>query len=300
MCRFGFACKVIGVPDFPKMRTCVLKNANLSNLIQLADNNLYYLERMIQYCADNQIYLVRISSDIIPFASHPEKSFQWQKIFKERLKIISHLIQQSGIRVSMHPGQYTVLNALNKSVVEQSIREINWHADFLDALEVDYASKIILHIGGIYNDKSEAMQRFADHFQFLRDTVKARIVLENDEKNYTISDVINLSTYLKLPVVFDVLHHQINPPNPPLFSTLYWIYEARKSWNCSKDGRQKIHYSQQKLGSKLGAHSDIINVNLFMNFYKQIKHLDLDIMFEVKDKNLSVLKCMKAIGGNFL
>lgn len=291
MCRLGFACRVLGELGFPKMRTCTLKNASTEHLIKLTENNLLYLERMVEYCVKNQIYLVRIGSDMIPFASHPEKAFNWQEIFCSRLKFIGDFIRKTGIRVSMHPGQYTVLNALNPSVVEKAIQEITWHARFLDALRVDSKSKIVLHIGGIYKDKVQAMERFVKHFQRLEDSVKARIVLENDEKNYTIEDVLTLSSQVQAPVVFDHLHHQINPPKDQDLSDLDWIYKARKTWNSTRDGRQKVHYSQQKLGGKKGAHSDTIDVDQFKLFYETIKHLDLDIMLEVKDKNLSVLKC---------
>ena len=295
MCRLGFACKVLGEPDFPKMRTCTLKNACTGNLIKLTENNLFYLEKMLEYCAKNRIYLVRISSDVIPFASHLEKQFNCQAIFQSRLDTLGDFIRKIGVRVSMHPGQYTVLNSLNPSVVEQSIQEITWHAHFLNALKVDSSSKIVLHIGGIYNDKLQAMERFTKHFQYLEDSVKARIVLENDEKNYTIEDVLTLSSQVQVPVVFDVLHHQINPPKEQNFSCLYWICKARKTWDFTTDGRQKIHYSQQKFGGKIGAHSDTIEVDLFKVFYETIKYLDLDIMLEVKDKNLSVFKCRNAI-----
>ena len=156
-------------------------------------------------------------------------------------------------------------------------------------------SKVVLHIGGVYNDKVQAMERFVKNFQRLDDHVKSRIVLENDEKNYTIEDVLRLSAQLQIPVVFDVLHHQINPPRDQDVSNVDWIYRARNTWNFTTDGRQKIHYSQQKLGGKIGAHSDTIDVVLFRMFYKTIQHLDLDIMLEVKDKNVSVLNCKASL-----
>ncbi len=94
-----------------------------------------------------------------------------------------------------------------------------------------------------------------------------------------------------MSVVFDVLHHQINLLKDQDFSDVDWICKARKTWDLITDGRQKIHYSQQKLGGKTEVHSDTIDVDRFKRFYGTIKYLDLDIMLEVKDKNLSVLKC---------
>lgn len=57
------------------------------------------------------------------------------------------------MRVSMHPGQYTVLNSLKKDVVERAIKDLNYHAKVLDSLGVGESHKIVLHIGEVYNDK---------------------------------------------------------------------------------------------------------------------------------------------------
>lgn len=294
MNRIGFACKVIG-DNFFSMRSCSLRNANLENLVGISNYNLNYLEKMITYCSEKQISLVRIGSDIIPFASHPHVNFNWKELFEERIKKIGGLIKYLGLRVSMHPGQYTVLNSINEYVVEQSLRDIIWHNEFLNTLGTDYSSKIILHIGGIYNDKASSICRFIKNFkQLLGKDIKLRIVLENDDKNYNIEDVITVSSELNIPIVLDIFHHQLLQPETDVHDNLYWINKAGKTWK-SIDGRQKIHYSQQNNNGIKGSHSETININEFMNFYKTISHLDLDIMLEVKDKNLSVLKCMKAI-----
>ncbi len=55
-------------------------------------------------------------------------------------------------------------------------------------------SEIVLHLGGISDNKVRAMERFVKNCQHLEDHVKVRIVLENDEKNYTIDDVLVLSS----------------------------------------------------------------------------------------------------------
>lgn len=54
----------------------------------------------------------------------------------------------------MHPGQYTVINTPKEDVLFKSIKDIEYHCEFLDSLNVDYKNKIILHIGGVYGDKN--------------------------------------------------------------------------------------------------------------------------------------------------
>ena len=77
MIRLGFACKIVGVEDFPQMRSCLLRNARPENFTQIISQDLFCLEKMIEYCAQNDIYLMRISSDIVPFASHPDIQKFW-------------------------------------------------------------------------------------------------------------------------------------------------------------------------------------------------------------------------------
>lgn len=293
MSRIGFACKIVGEP-YIKMRSCIFRNANAENLTEISNHNLICLERMVDYCANNQIQLMRIGSDIIPFASHKDVVFNWKSIFASRLIKIGEMIKQNGLRVSMHPGQYTVLNSPHENVVTDSVRDINWHVDFLDVLNVDYSSKIVLHIGGIYGDKTASISRFINNLLQLPENIKKRVVLENDEKNYNIEDIIDICTELNVPAVFDVFHHELLPPKDNKKNILYWMNEAKKTWK-SEDGRQKIHYSQQKINGNRGSHSETIDVEQFMKFYKTISHLDLDIMLEVKDKNISALNCMRAI-----
>jgi UV DNA damage endonuclease len=73
---------------------------------------------------------------------------------------------------------------------------------------------------------------------------------------------------------------------------VFWINECRKTW-LAKDGTQKVHYSQQAQGKKAGSHSESIKVEEFLDFYKSLGRDDLDIMLEVKDKNLSAVRCIK-------
>ena len=118
-------------------------------------------------------------------------------------------------------------------------------------------------------------------------------MLENDDTVFTINDVLQTASDAKIPVVFDYLHHTVNPPNEML-SARTWIEKCVKTWR-EPDGRPKIHYSQQHPQKKPGAHSDSIRIDPFLDFTRTISGLDVDIMLEVKDKNRSALKCLNCI-----
>ncbi|PTQ85926.1 UV-damage endonuclease [Trichococcus patagoniensis] len=287
----GYACLNIGTPN-TKMRSVMQRNATAEKLTEVTAHNLVALEWMIDYNRENDIKLFRISSDLIPFGSSPVNKLDWTEIHKDAFDRIGVKIRKSGIRVSMHPGQYTVLNSPTEDVVDRAIADLIYHDRLLSALGADRTNKIVLHVGGIYGDKEAALQRFEENFRRLPETVQNRLIIENDDRLYHIEDILGLAARLQIPAVYDNLHHAINPP-PSGGDDQYWIAAAAKT--CSPhDGNQKIHYSQQAPGKRPGAHSDTIQLEPFMAFHAQLPDQQIDIMLEVKDKNLSAIKCQNA------
>lgn len=287
----GYACLNIGTPN-TNIRSVMQKNATPENLTEVTAHNLAALEKMIDYNRKNNIQLFRISSDLIPFGSSPVNALPWWDIHAEALQHIGAKIRKSGMRVSFHPGQYTVLNSPTENVVERAIEDLIYHDKILTALGNDQTNKIVLHVGGIYGDKKEALQRFEQNFRRLPEAVRNRLIIENDDRLYNIEEVLELAHRLQIPAVYDNLHHAVNPPKSG-GTDQYWIAETAKTWKAS-DGNQKIHYSQQALGKRAGAHTDTIDLNTFLTFYEQLEDKQIDIMLEVKDKNLSAIKCQNA------
>lgn len=285
----GYACQTVGVPN-TGLRSCTLKTANEEILRHIISENLDTLERILDYNIKNDIRLFRISSDFIPFGSSPVNTLKWWEIFKDRFAMIGQKIVSNEIRVSMHPGQYTVLNSPHMGVVERAYSDLEYHCRVLDSFCLGKEHKIILHIGGAYNQKEQAMQRFIENYFGLEQRIKNRLVLENDDKSFHIKDVLRIALTVQAPVIFDNLHHSINPSEGEE-NEFFWIAECQKTWR-KEDGFQKIHYSQKNFIKKQGAHSDTISADVFRDFYDKLNRNDIDIMLEVKDKNLSAIKCM--------
>jgi UV DNA damage endonuclease len=243
---------------------------------------------MLLFNRDHNILFFRISSDIIPFASHPVLTVDWQNHFKETLHDIGTFIKENNMRISMHPDQFIVLNSKREDVVHRSIKELVYHADFLNALGLDASAKIQLHVGGVYEDKQNSLNRFVTHFDLLPENVKKRLVIENDEKSYTVHDCLKISSHISLPILVDVLHHQINHQHP---SINHVVQMAAKTWD-STDGIPMIDYSTQEKNERTGKHSTHINIADFSDFLNQVLEIDVDIMLEIKDKEKSALKAI--------
>ncbi|NLB51880.1 MAG: UV DNA damage repair endonuclease UvsE [Syntrophomonadaceae bacterium] len=285
----GYACLTVGVRN-AEFKNCILKNATPKRLYELIGHNLIILDRIIDYNIANNIRLFRISSDLIPFGSSPVNQLPWHKDFSEQFHRIGTKIKSSGMRVSMHPGQYTVLNSPDEGVVRRAVEDLEYHERVLSSLDLDGTHKIVLHIGGVYNDKKASSARFIFHYEQLSERVKKRLVIENDDRSYNIADLLAISRAVNAPVIFDNLHHWINPADHET-PEMDWIDECALTWK-PEDGRQKIHYSQQEPSKKPGSHSETVRIREFMEFSHDLNGRCLDIMLEVKDKNLSALKCI--------
>ena len=246
----GYACLTIGVED-TLIKGCIMRNATDTRLKELIAWNLKSLNNILDYNIANNIKLFRISSDLIPFGSSPVNIIPWWDIFEQEFRRLGDKIKANDIRVSMHPGQYTVLNSPNEDVVKRAIEDLRYHAKVLSCLKVGYESKIILHIGGVYGDKEQAINRFIMNYQGLDQELKQRIVIENDDKCYNIHEVLSIGVSQNIPVVYDNLHHIANP-TVDFMSHKYWIDQCKKTWK-KRDGVQKIHYSQQDKDKKLGS-----------------------------------------------
>ncbi|WP_353892576.1 UV DNA damage repair endonuclease UvsE [Proteinivorax hydrogeniformans] len=289
--KIGYACVPFSF-DARINRGFRLSNLSEERFFDAVYNNLEDLGKILKWNIEHDIFMFRISSDIIPFGSHPNNDLKWQRKFKDKLLELGNYIKQNGIRVSMHPGQYTVINSPKNQVVKKSIDDLSYHCQLLDSMGLDYQHKIVLHCGGVYGDKNKSLARLKANLEKLPEQVLNRLVLENDDKSYDIADTLSAAKHLDIPVVFDILHHQCNHPKEG--SEKYWLRKALKTWG-ENDGSPKIHYSNQAEGKSRGSHSLTVDIESFMKFYRLYSSFDMDIMLEVKDKELSALKCVNSL-----
>jgi UV DNA damage endonuclease len=189
----------------------------------------------------------------------------------------------------MHPGQFTLINSPDTRVFEKSVRELAYHARVLDLMTLDTSAKIQIHVGGTYRDKDQSMIRFVERFETLDELVKRRLVLENDDRRYSLSDCLQLSAETSVPVVFDVFHHSVNDSGETIPEAFKLV---TRTWR-ETDGLPMVDYSSQKAGHTMGTHVNTINVEHFRRFLDASRPYDFDVMLEIKDKELSALKAVE-------
>lgn len=284
--RIGYASMNLDIRP-SNYRTCRKDRINEDLLKILIAHNLEVLEKTLMYNIEQGNTMFRISSSLIPFGSSSLNTLKWETEFKVVFARLRGLIDTHDIRISMHPGQYTVLNAPNPEVVANAILDLKYHEKVLRLLTKSKDATMVLHVGGVYGDKKSALERFVQQYLRLDESIKDYLVIENDDRLFTVEDCLWISKEVNIPVVFDNLHHDINPSlcDIPIHILMD---EVVKTWG---DKKPKFHYSQQDPLKRKGAHSQTINLDQFIADYESFyQGIDVDLMLEVKDKNRSFVK----------
>jgi UV DNA damage endonuclease len=254
-------------------------------------NNLDCLYAILRFNLNNNILFFRITSDLIPFASHAVCQFDWPAYFKEYFAAIGSYINSHNMRISMHPGQFTILNSPDATVLENSVKELEYHAQVLDAMGLDKSAKIQLHVGGVYGNKEESLSRFVRCYDGLHDGIKRRLVIENDDRHYSIKDCLRVHAETQVPILFDSLHHELNNAGESIKDALTPL---AATWKLG-DGLPMVDYSYLKTSGRQARHAESIDIQHFTHFIAQTSPLDFDLMLEIKDKEESALKAVQAV-----
>jgi UV DNA damage endonuclease len=246
---------------------------------------------MLEFNVKHNMLFFRISSDIVPFASHPVCKFNWQKHFRDSFKKIGLFIQKHNIRISLHPDQFTLINSIDDDIFKRTVKELTYHAQMLDLMKLNTSAKLQIHVGGVYGDKTKSMKRFISRYKTLDTSIRRRLVIENDDKSYTLTDCLYINKNTGIPILYDVFHHLVNSSGESVHNSIKLVSETWKK----RDGILMVDYSLQKPDARAGSHAESIKISDFKKFISQSKPYDFDIMLEIKDKEKSALKAIKAV-----
>lgn len=282
--RIGYPCinRSIGCSA---NRTFRLASYSGERLLATVKANIACLLRILEWNIRHDILFFRITSDLVPFASHPVCTARWQEHVSDELARIGDFIAASGTRISMHPDQFIILNSPDSKVVSRSVAEISYHAEVLDLMGLDTTAKIQLHVGGLYGDRAAGISRFVTGVEHLDPALHRRLVVENDDRRFTAADCLLIHEQTGIPVLFDAFHHACNNAGENIPAI---IGRIEKTWRRA-DGTMMTDYSSQHPGKRAGSHADHIEADGFRQFLDISRPHDMDIMLEIKDKEASAL-----------
>jgi UV DNA damage endonuclease len=298
--RLGFAVKVLGEGGLPSHDTRRWQShPHLSRSLEHLDAILRYLDR-------NDIRMYRMASALAPYASHPDMP-QFRRQVEEceaKLARCGALARRLGIRLSFHPGQYTVLNSERDDVRAAARADVELQARILDAMGLDVEAVVVVHVGGAAGGVRAGLERFLAGYEALSAPARARLVVENDDRTFDLEAVLELHARTGIRVVWDALHHRCH--NPGGIPEAEALARAVATW---PDGVvPKIHYSSPRLDidvrrtrqgrrvreriviPPLRAHADLVDPIAFEAFLRGAgPGRDFDVMLEAKAKDLALL-----------
>lgn len=264
------------------------KNKRLTEII---NNNLDNLLKILEFNKREQINFYRISQAIIPLATLNEIDFDYITPYLEKWQKIGKFIKDNNMRIDIHPNQYCILNSPDKTVIKNSINSLKYIYSLFQVMDIN--GKAILHIGGKYDSKEESLTRFKNNFQNLPNHLKNIIILENDDKIYTLIDTLTICEELNIPMVLDYHHYLCNNNKENLKDYIPKIINTWKNTNLNP----KIHFSSPKSKKEFRSHNRFAGYNSFLKLINILNNFnqDFDIMLECKEKDNALFRLSKQL-----
>ncbi|KAK1811366.1 hypothetical protein LTR12_014265 [Friedmanniomyces endolithicus] len=255
------------------------------------------IAKMIRWNDRYNIKFLRLSSEMFPFASHPEYGYKLAPFASEALAEAGKVIAELGHRVTTHPGQFTQLGSPRPSVIDNAMRDLSYHDELLTLLNLPFQQNkdavMILHMGGIFDGKPGVLSRFAANYARLSPSIQARLVLENDDMGWSVHDLLPVCESLNIPLVLDYHHHNIVFDSTQLREgtrDIMDLYPRIAATWTRKGIKQKMHYSEPTppavTPSQRRKHSPRV-----MTLPPCAP--DMDLMVEAKDKEQAVFELMR-------
>ena len=337
--RIGFACKYLHPDQTQKKKlleeiqrplntrsTTVqwlnrqTKEVAEERLWDIMVHNIKSFENLIRYVGGlpNELRMVRLGSDVLPVYTEPTWCYYWKlpdvvKYCEQHFARVGQVARELDVRLSMHPGQFTVLASDNPDIVNRSIEEFEYHVDVIRWMGYgknwqDF--KCNVHIAG-----RQGPAGIINVLPRLSPEARNTLTIENDEMSWGIDASLELADHVAL--VLDIHHHWVNSgeyilPTDDRFARIV------DSW---RGVRPVIHYSvsredvlvdfntailpdkellleQGYKKAKLRAHSDFMWNNA-VNDWALTFWDYADIMVESKMKNLATINLHKYYHENY-
>jgi UV DNA damage endonuclease len=293
--RLGFSVRVLGCANLPSYDG---RPANEGGRLGLS---LAYLRDILYYMQANRLRMYRMHCGLVPPRARQSPKGLERELDEQTaaLALIGSLAREWDVRLSFHPYSAVVLSSPNEEQVARSLAVLHAQAGLLDAMSLGPEAVIVLHAGGVYDDLESAGARFAARILALAPSVRARLVLENDDHRFSVAQVKAIHALCGIPLVYDHQHHLVH--NPDGLSEAEALRLCLDTWPAQV--RPKVHFSTPRPDARRATageqvklpswteHADYINPFEFIAFAQAASGVrPFDVMLEAKARDLAVLK----------
>ena len=327
MVKFGYCCinMQLSAQGIRTGRTMIDRKFKIGGM-QLASDialaNARDLLTILKWNEAHDIRLFRIGSEIFPRWNHYELAdLPGIDEIARHLRAAGDYARAHGHRLTSHPGPFHILGSPDPAVVKNSVIGLERHSEMFDLMGYapSFDNLINIHIGATYGDKTSTIARWIQTWYRLSDSLKARLVLENDDKAsmYSVRDLYeNVHSAIAIPITFDYWHHTFNTGD---LSEREAFFMARSTWEkhgvtqCTHYSESRRREAQRLIEGICDKHSiawdDLPNWPTFSKMYKEFSKIreqahadfilqlpktygvaDLDIEVEAKAKEQAILQ----------
>lgn len=255
--RIGFCCKIsemdskkglVSIPEYNCQTTTVAwlnrqsQSVAEEKLWDLIKHNIEAARRAVEYVGTKEktLRLFRLGSDILPMYTEPKwrsfyGSLDVKNYIERHFKRVGDAARSLDVRLSFHPGQYTVMASDNPTIVEKSIEEFEYHATM--ARLMGYGVKFQDFVINVHISGRQGPDGIREAYKKLSPEARNCITIENEEISYGLDDCLTISDIV--PIVFDCHHHWIRE-GEYIDPTDSRIQKVIDSW---RGNRPLMHYS---------------------------------------------------------
>ena len=233
-------------------------NAAISELSERILHNFKMTLNTIRFCQLNNIQGYRLSSSLAPVLTHKNVNLRIADLpniaaIRSVCDSIKQLLAQHPLRLSAHPSEYITLSSDNPECINNSILDLQQHAEVFDLLGLpqDYRSPLNIHVRQD-GDPQTIADKVLRVYDQLPDNIRQRLVLENNDNAKGVWGIKNLVKYFygsrNIPITYDSLHHSILHDNLAAEEAFNLAYET---WPTTP----LFHYSEGIDGTR--KHADM-------------------------------------------
>jgi UV DNA damage endonuclease len=295
--RWGLCCHFLDSPikfrtaTHGYVSTLTPKNRR-GYLADIAENNAIALAAAVERCHELGIGAFRMTSQILPLATHPLTGYTLEQLDPSggvagSFAWAGALAQAYDIRLSLHPDQFVVLNSEREPVVQSAVRELELHGEVAEMVGADV---IVVHGGGAIGGVPAALDRLERGMALLQPRTRERLAVENDDRCFTPRGLLPLCERTGVPLVYDVHHHRC------LADGLSVAEATELAFATWADREPYAHLSSPKEGwggPNPRAHADYIDPD---DFPAEWRDRTLTVDVEAKAKERAVLAIKEVVG----
>lgn len=303
--RLGLCCQFLDAPI--RFRVATHKHlstlepaARRTKIVGIVRENADALRRAVERCHALGIGAFRITSQILPLATHPESGYRLEQLddesggeMRRAFRDAGRLAHERGVRLTFHPDQFVVLNSEQERVVESSLREMELQGEIAALVGADV---ITLHAGSSAGGVPAAigrLERALDALAARSPEARARLALENDDRRFAPADLLPLCERSGVPFVYDAHHHRCHADGVGVGET---TARAVATWG----GREpSFHVSSPRAGWESGdprPHADLVDPADFpAAWLEHAARGSLTVDVEAKAKERAVLALRDAL-----